>query len=176
MFLEWGDFLNPAPKASRSCPNKGHSLGERKTPPPPALLRRPEGRAPPEDGSRGVLPGSASFCGSRVLGLWPWPPPLPLLPNEGQGDLVKEPHSKEAPVLRLWVDVNVGGTSLDPRPAPASLGFPRTLPVVPPSLDGTQAEQWVTQSGCCRAHHTQPWGAGRATELSPLPPRETQPP
>ena len=74
------------------------------------------------------------------------------------------------------MDVNVGGTSLDPRPAPASLGFPRTLPVMPLSLDGTQAEQWVTQSGCCRAHHTQPWGAGRATELSPLPPRETQPP
>ena len=132
-------------------------------PPPPSQLRRPEGRAPAEDGSRGVLPAPAGFCGSRVLGLRPWPPPLPLSPNEEQGDWVKEPPSKEAPVLRLWVHVNVGGTSLDPAPCSSQFGFSQDLPRGAP-LTGRD-------TGIAAGHSAgHPWGADHcATQLSPLP-------
>lgn len=165
VFLEWADVLNypKAPKASRGCPHNGHSPGAWEMPPPPSQLPRPEGRAPAEDGSRGVLPASAGFCGSRVLGLWPWPPPLPLSPNEGQGDWVKEPPSKEAPVLRLWVHVNVGGTSLDPAPCSSQFGFSQDLPRGAP-LTGRD-------TGIAAGHSAgHPWGADHcATQLSPLP-------
>lgn len=42
--------------------------------------------------------------------------------------MVREPHSKEAPVLRLWVDVNVGGTSLDPAPCSSQFGSSQDPP------------------------------------------------
>lgn len=87
----------------------------------------------------------ASFCGSWVLGLWPWPPPLPLSPNEGQGDLVREPHSTEAPVLRLWVDVNVGGMSLDPAACSSQFGFSQDPPRGAP-LTGWDAGRAVGHS------------------------------
>ena len=125
VFLEWGDVLNypKAPKASRGCPHKGHSPGAREMPPPPSQLRRPEGRAPPEDGSRGVLPAPAGFCGSRVLGLWPWPPPLPL-PRVSQLQRLRTSR----PAL---LTVALGGANF---PFPARLTAPLWLNLLTPIL------------------------------------------
>lgn len=64
-------------------------------------------------------------CPRQLLWL---PGPLPLSLNERRGDWVKEPPSKEAPVLRLWGNVTVGGASLDPVPCSSQFGFSQDPP------------------------------------------------
>lgn len=75
--------------------------------------------APAEGGS--FLPLSASGA-PTLLGLWLWPAPLPLSLREGQDDLSKDPPSKQGPILRLWVGVNVGGMPFDPVPCSSHFG------------------------------------------------------